>query len=218
LHTLYLNPAAAVTNVFPSALIATKDGYVDFNPTGLPDQTGFANLGLGLKYAFYESDNSIATFGLRYEAPTGNRDVFQGNGDGQVNPFVSAGVALENLNIIAGTGFRLPINNDDSTFFDFDLHVDFPVGNFYPTLELNVVHTIDGGGRLPIADEGQDIFNFGSINADGKTLVTAAAGFRYRVCSDIDFGVAYQVPLTNGAGSNITDWRVTADMIYSFEL
>lgn len=200
------------------ALIATKDGFIDFNPTGLPDQTGFANIAAGLKYSFYKSDNSIATAGLRYEAPLGNRDVFQGNGDGQVNPFISAAVALETINIVAGTGFRLPIDDADSTFYDFDLHVDYPIDNFYPTVELNVVHTIDGGERLPMADEGQDLFNFGSTMADGKTLVTAAAGFRYRVCDDIDFGVAYQIPLTNGRGSNVTDWRVTADLIYRFEV
>lgn len=200
------------------AFIATKDGFIDFNPKALPDQTGFANVAAGLKYSFYHGDNSIATAGLRYEIPMGNRDVFQGNGDGQINPFISAAVALETINIIAGTGFRLPIDDDDSTFYDFDLHMDYPIDNFFPTVELNVVHTIDGGGRLAIADEGQDLFNFGSTLADGKTIVTASAGFRYRFCDDMDFGVAYQFPLTSGRGSNVTDWRVTADVIYRFEI
>ena len=201
------------------ALIATKDGFVDFNPDStLTDETGFANIGGGLKYAFYKTDKEIISAGLRYEAPLGNRDVFQGNGDGFVNPFISAAKNLGLFNIMAGSGFRLPIDDADSTFYDLDFHFSYKMDNFYPTVEVNLVHVVDGGERLGIADEGQDLFSFGSTGATGKTLVTAAFGGRYRVSKDLDIGAAYQIPLTNGDGSNIIDWRVTADAIFSFNL
>ena len=201
------------------ALIATKDGFVDFNPNAaLSDESGFANLAAGLKYAFHKTDREILSAGLRYEAPTGNTDVFQGRGDGFINPFISGAKNFDRLNVMAGTGFRLPIDDADSTFYDLDLHVDYKVGNFYPSLEVNVVHVLDGGERLGIADEGADLISFGSTGATGKTLVTAAVGTRYRLCDDVDLGVTYQVPLTNGNGSEIFDWRVTADAIFSFDL
>jgi hypothetical protein len=200
------------------ALIATKDGWVDFNPNGvLDDESGFANIAFGFKYALMKDDNAgnILTGGLRYELPSGNTDVLQGRGDGFVNPFLSGAMALEGMNVMAGTGLRLPLDDDDSTFYDFDMHVDVPVGQFYPSLELNVVHVLDAGNRLPIADEGQDFFSFGAIDSDGKTIVTGAVGGRYRLSDSVDWGFGYQFPLTSGKGSNITDWRVTSDLIFS---
>ena len=203
------------------AFIATKDGYIDFNPNAvLTEETGFANVTAGFKYAFHQDEQAgeIATLGLRYEAPLGNTDVLQGKGDGQFNPFFSAAYAFDDFNLMLGTGFRIPIDDEDSTFYDFDIHVDYPMGDFYPAFEVNVVHVLDAGKRLPIADEGQDLFNFGSTESDGKTIVTAGPAMRYRFCDTLDAGVAYRFPLTNGRGSNLTDWRLTADMIYSFDL
>lgn len=201
------------------AIIATKDGYVDFNPNDtLAKDEGWANIGLGAKYAFlYDpSAGEIVTGGLRYEWAMGDEEVLQGNGDGIFNPFVSAAWALDTVNLMLGTGFRVPVDGDDSTFYDLDVHLDYPINNFYPTIELGLNHVVDAGRRLAIADEGQDFFNIGSSESEGKTLVTFAVGTRYRINDTVDLGVAYQVPLTNGAGSRIIDYRVTTDLIYSF--
>ncbi len=201
------------------ALIATKDGYIDFNPNaGLSDDEGFANVALGAKYAFHRDDaaGTIFSGGLRYEAPIGDEEVFQGEGDGNINPFVTGAVALQNLNLMAATGFRLPLDSDDSTLYDLDIHIDAPLGNFYPSVEFNLVHVVDAGNRIGLGGEGADLINFGSSNSDGETLVTTAVGGRYRINDDLDFGVAYQVPLTNGPGSDIFDWRLTTDLIFSF--
>jgi hypothetical protein len=201
------------------ALIATKDGYIDFNPNAvLDDESGFANIALGTKYAFWKSNSAIVSSGLRYEIPSGNRDVFQGEGDGHINPFVSAGSNFDDFNFIAGTGFRLAIDNDDSTFYDLDLHFDKQIGSFYPSLEFNLVHVIEAGNRLGLPDEGADLVSFGSSLSEGKTLVTAALGLRYRINDAVDIGAAYQVPVTSGVGSNIFDWRVTTDLIFSFDI
>jgi hypothetical protein len=204
-----------------TAIIATKDGYIDFNPdAGLNDDSGFANIGLGVKHAVYRNseNDQMASVGLRYEAPLGNRDVVQGNGDGSINPFITMACAKGGINKMIGTGFRLPIDGADSSFYDLDLHIDKQFGNFYPSLEVNLVHVLDAGNRLGIADEGADLLNFGSTGSDGKTLVTGALGARYKISDDLNTGVAYQIPLTNGRGSEIFDWRVTADLIYSFDL
>lgn len=201
------------------SLIATKDGYVDLNPhRNVPKDTGFADIALGFKYSFYRADNAIFTGGLRYEIPVGNDDVFQGQGDGAFNPFVSYGVTCGDLNFMAGTGMRIAADDTDSSFWDTDLHVDYKIGNFYPLLEVNLVHVYQGGDRLGIADEGEDFFNFGAIDSAGKNILTMAAGARYRVTEDIDLGLAYQFPLDRTEGSNIIDWRITADAIFRFDI
>jgi hypothetical protein len=201
------------------AIIATKDGYVQTRPDSvLNDEEGFANVAAGFKYAFYKDGaaGQIATAGLRYEIPMGNRDVLQGEGDGNLNPFVSAAMAIGNVNLMAGTGVRLSLDDEDSSFYDFDLHASTKWGWFHPTAELGVIHVISAGERLPIADEGHDFFNLGATESEGKTIVTGALGGRVDLADNISWGAAYQVPLTNGAGSHATDWRVTTDLIFSF--
>lgn len=200
------------------AFIATKDGYVDANFDGvLNDESGWGNVTPGVKYAFHKDDNSIFSGQLRYELPLGNRDVFQGTGDGFIQPSMSAAYAAGPVNIMAGTGLRLAVDDSDSSYWDADLHFDIPIGSFYPVLEFSMFQSIDDGDRLPIGDEGQDYFNFGSTDASGRTLVTAGTGARYRVMENLDLGIVYQFPLTDGKGSQLIDWRITTDLIYRFD-
>ncbi|MCB9030522.1 MAG: hypothetical protein H6619_05675 [Deltaproteobacteria bacterium] len=203
------------------AIIATKDGYVDLNPDAvLSDESGFGNITAGVKYVVHRDseEGEIATVGFRYEIPVGDDDVFQGEGDGFVNPFLSGAVAIGDFNLMAGAGARLPLDSADSALLDVDLHLSRNFNGFYPVLELGLVHVIDAGTRLGIADEGADYFQFGASASDGKTLVTGAVGARYRFSDALDAGIAYQHPLTDGAGSNLFDWRVTTDLIWSFDL
>jgi len=223
------------------ALIATKDGYVWLRPAGA-NTNGWANLGLGAKYTFYRDPESLtlATVGLRYEIPSGSRDVFQGQfgnkGNGVFNPFLSAGWGIENLagigdfHLLGYTGARIPVSSGDSTFFDLSLHADWglmigpdSLGPIYPLVELNWVQTLDGGSRLPIDKEGFDFFNLGSAGAGGKGVVTMAVGARYPLCRDlgevlgrtvgVDIGAAWEAPLTDRG--DIFGWRVTTDVIFS---
>lgn len=208
------------------AFIATKDGYIDFNPDQtLEEGEGWANVAAGFKYAFYKDEASatVTTAGLRYEIPIGEHEVLQGNGDGVVNPFFSGATRLGMVNAMAGAGVRVPINDDDSMLFDADIHFDVPVGDIgigilYPVFEMNLVQVLSSGNRIPIADEGADVINIGASESSGKGIVTAATGFRLRLSKNIDAGFVYQVPVTRGAGSNLFDWRITTDLIWRFSL
>lgn len=210
-----LQARVKITDSF--SFIATKDGYIDFNPkAGLENDEGFANLSAGFKYSPYMTDSEILTIGLRYEVPTGEKEVLQGEGDGLFNPFFSAGASFGKANLILGSGLRIPADSEDSQLFDFDIHFDYQLEDFYPLVELGVIHVLDEGKRLPLPGEGQDFFNFGSTEADSATMVIAGIGARYRICDDIDFGVIYQIPLNDNKDSYILEHRVTADMIYRF--
>ena len=201
------------------SIIATKDGWANIEPNAtLPRSEGFANVAVGGKYAIHRDESSIVSTGLRYEIPIGEHDALQADDGGMVNPFVSAAASVEGFNFMAGSGLRIRTDNEYSSFWDLDLHADYPLGNFYPLVEFNLVHVVNDGERLPIADEGIDFFNLGSSGAAGENIITMGVGARYRMCDNIDFGVAYQFPLDRGEGTGIVDWRVTADMIYRFEL
>ncbi|MBX7136923.1 MAG: hypothetical protein K1X83_02990 [Oligoflexia bacterium] len=201
------------------SIIAVKDGFVDLNPDGVvPQDTGFANITGGAKYSFFRSEDSILTGGLTYEIPSGQKKVLQGHGDGLFNPFFSYGTTSCNWNFIVGTGLRLPLDNDDSSFYDLNMHVSYKMENFYPLVEFGMVTVLNGGTRLPIADEGEDYFNLGSSESDHETITTMAIGARYRIADNIDAGAAWQFPLERSTGTRIIDYRVTADLIYRFEL
>jgi hypothetical protein len=118
---------------------------------------------------------------------------------------------------MAGTGFRLRVSNEDSSFYDLGLHASYKVDDFYPLVEVNWNHVMQAGDRLPIPDEGQDFFNLGASESAGNNLVSMGVGGRYRITDAIDFGAAYQFPLNNGDGTRILDYRVTTDLIFRFE-
>lgn len=199
------------------ALIATKDGFVQLRPNSvLNDENGFANLAGGLKYAFLKDDCSIGTVGLRYEAPSGEKEVLQGKGDGIFNPFVSGAAIFGPVNVVGYTGFRFPVSDNDSSFYDASIHFDTKVGSISPLFEVNLFHVLNAGDRLPIADEGQDFFNIGSSASDGETMVTGAVGLRAQLAKTVSWGAAYEFPLATGSGTYITDWRLTTDVTVTF--
>lgn len=207
------------------SFIATKDGYVDFNPkAGVPKGEGFADVEAGFKYTLLEdaAKGYIVSGQLRYLVPIGEKDVFQGQGDGSVHPSVSTAVALcENTTITAGTGLRLPVNGDDSTFWDVDVQVDYRVEvtdtvAIYPLVGASLVKVTSSGQRLGIPDEGQDFFNFGADQSAGANILTGAAGLRARLAQNFDLGASYQFPLDRSSGSRIIDDRWTFDAILRF--
>lgn len=196
-------------------LIATKDGYIQINADkNLPDSEGAANLAGGLQYAFYKNDSEgvIGTAGLRYEWQTGDPEVFQGTGDGILSPHLSGAIALGPVNLMGYTDLRLGINDEDSDFWDVSLHADYRVANFYPSLELNMVHVVDAGNRIPLDGEGFDLINFGSSGSQGSTVVTLGVGGRYRATDWLDFGISYEFPLTDR--EDVFAWRLTTDAIF----
>lgn len=215
------------------SLVATKDGYVDFNPDAtLSDESGFANLGGGVKYAFLlDPEAGYALSGsATFEFPTGNSDVFQGEGDGAVNLILSGLKVVDDWQFAAGTGVSIPFSDQQSTNGFLSLHASREITPwFIPLVELNwyqVLSAGDGrnafpdqaGGAVPgiVEFEGNDFFNLGASNADAnRSLVTAAIGFRSRITDSIQTGVAYEMPLTEEENS-VIDGRLTLDLVWRF--
>jgi hypothetical protein len=209
------------------SIVASKDGFIDFNPSsaaaaaGFTDQTGFANLAAGLKYAFiYDEVNDFAmSVTAQLELPTGNRDVFQGFGDGAALLTLSA-VKLHNKWQFSGaSGIHIPFDSDsDSTTGFASAHVSYQLTErFTPVFEVNAYHTFSAGGNaLPTDFEGGGFFNFGSPNGDvNATIVTAAVGARYSINDALSLGAAYEVPLTEEE-ENFMESRLTLDFVYKF--
>jgi hypothetical protein len=228
-----LQAELALTDRF--SLVATKDGYVRLRPKTRPlwsKKSGFANIAAGAKYAFIlDPANSFALSGTAtVEVPTGNHDVFQGEGDGAINLILNGVKVWDRFQLAAGAGVRLGFDSNlsDTTFIS--THASYEVTPwFIPLVELNWHHVLSAGsgspsfvnqagGAVPVvaAFEGSDLLNFGASNSTAnRDLVTAAFGFRSRLCKSVDLGLAYEIPLTDGNDGIIKD-RWTLDMVWRF--
>jgi hypothetical protein len=83
---------------------------------------------------------------------------------------------------------------------------------------------VDGGNRLGVDDlnlTGTDIIDFGAD--DPETILTLAAGMRFRISDNMIFGAAFEknvlendIDGTDGTEAGVTNWRVTADVTIHF--
>lgn len=217
------------------SIVATKDGYVVIDPDTEPlwsEQSGFANLGAGLKYAFLLDpvSRTAASATVTFELPTGNHDVFQGEGDGAVNVILSGLKIWDDFQLAGGAGIHLPFDGQMATTTFVSAHASYEVTPwFIPLVELNWHHVLEtgsgtpsfnsqAGGLVPVVAEfeGFDLLNFGASNAGrNRDLVTAALGFRSRLAEDVDLGFAYEFPLTDKRDGIIED-RFTLDLVWRF--
>lgn len=217
------------------SIVATKDGYVDFNADDdgvLSEETGFANLGAGLKYAFIRDDASRTALSgtMTFELPTGNSDVFQGEGDGAVNLILNGLKLIDDWQFAGSIGAQIPFSDEQSTMAFVSAHASYELCQYFiPLVELNWFHVLDAGdgtgnfpsqvgGAVPavLEFEGGDVFNLGAVNSGAnRDFVTAAFGFRARLTDSVNVGAAYEIPLTNEEDS-VMDERVTLDLIWNF--
>lgn len=212
------------------SIVATKDGYIDINDNTLNGAgygNGFANLGGGLKYAFLldPATGTALSGSATLELPTGDSEVFQGEGDGAINLILSGLKLHDDWQFAGAVGTQIPFSDEQATNLFVSAHASYEVNKwFIPLVELNWFHVVnagDGGNLFPgvsnaINFEGSDFFNLGAAGAgENRDLVTAAVGFRSRITESVTAGAAYEIPVTKDEQSLWED-RVTLDLIWTF--
>ena len=135
------------------SLVATKDGYFDINPDSsmIEDSSGFADLAAGLQYSFiYNEAKSLIVSGrLTFELPTGDQDIFQGNGDGDANLEILYLKGIGNFQWSGSLGVIIPFDgSEENTLFYDNWHFGY---NFHPKfhgfVEFNHFHVLSAGDR-----------------------------------------------------------------------
>jgi hypothetical protein len=240
LHVVALQLRLALTDRL--GLIATKDGYGWLRPDNpiLDDDQGWFNLGLGLKYVLAQDrDAGWAVSGiLRFEAPSGTHDLFQGYGDGMVLPSLAAAGTLGPVRLQGDFGAEVPFDTDQqSTSLFYHLYAGVPVTKYFvPFAQFSGISWIDdgnggfpvriaGGGSLPLSTaqaalgtgsfEGADVANLGSASIDGKSLLTWAVGVHVPITAHVTFSAAYERAF-GGGYKGIFEQRVTSAVAIEF--
>ena len=213
---LALQLRAALTDRL--SIIATKSGFATTSSPVVED--GWADVNVGLKYNLLASPamQRLLSVGMTYELPVGSTRTYQGNGDGLFNLFVTGGAELGHWHAVSAAGLVLPADRSaESSFWFWSNHLSRPLGctNFHVLGELNWYHWLGAGkSDFPLAIEGGDILNFGSVGVAGNDIVTGALGFRYKPSDRLEIGVAWEAPLTDRR--DVLDNRLTADCIFRY--
>ncbi len=231
----------AVTDRF--SIFANKDGFVWKRPGNplLDDTQGFLNLAGGIKYAFAQDRDAespwIVSGILRFEAPTGSTDTYQGYGDGMVLPSIAGAWGHGDLHLVGDFGAQVPFDtNQQSTSLFWHVYADYTVAErFQPFVQFSGLHWVEsgdgdipiqlkGGGELSLdtvqqalgtgAFEGADVMNLGSRNVNGLDLVTAALGAHVPITEHVTFSFAYERPISHHKG--IFQQRVTTSVALEF--
>lgn len=210
------------------ALIATKDGYIEYQPKHsnglqtLEHHYGFADIAAGLKYALLDDQENqfILTPGFTITLPTGSSDVYQGYGAGEWNLFASAEKGWDKFHITGNTGFRIPNNFAEQTAqLHYSGQLDYHLSQYFiPFFAANGYTILSNGNHnrlgVPLNTELYDLINSGSTEARGTTQFTIGGGARSRLLNNLDVGVSYEVGVVHPVG--IFESRVTADVIWRF--
>ena len=218
------------------SLIAVKDGWVDFNPdntdTGFfAKEEGIADLAAGLKWVFHRNEEKacLASARLVLELPTGDDEIWQGNGDGTIDPAVTIMKIGGGFQFIGTVGYIYAIDDDETSSMLYDAwHLSYNIQDrVFPLVELNHFRVteegsgprqftaqVDGGVPAVARFEGPDLVNLGAANADdNEDQVTLGLGCRFRANEQVDIGAAYEFPLTDDK-DGLTDSRITVDLVW----
>lgn len=147
-HVAAVQIRVAVTDRL--AIIATKDGYMWKRPENplLKDTGGWMNLGFGAKYAIHQNRDAgrIVSLVLRYEAPSGANDSFQGEGDGLLMPSITGAARIGDLALQADLGGIWAIDGAQSSSLTYHFYAAYPITDaLTPFLQFSGMHWTSGG-------------------------------------------------------------------------
>ncbi len=201
------------------AIIANQDGYMKINNNAIANPEGWMDLALGLKYAVIDDkeNNFILTPGLTFHIPSGERDVFQGRGGGEFNPFVSFQKGYGDFHLSGNLGVRIPVtSNEQNTVAHYSLMLDYYTCRYFiPFVSANFFTSLNSGTNFPgLRSNGYDVINFGGSKAGNTTQGALGVGFRSRILDNVDFGIAYEKAVVRPYG--LMDDRITCDLCIRF--
>jgi hypothetical protein len=196
------------------SLLVTK-GSVIYTQSPLLE-SGFLDLAGGFKYNLLRDPAAgrLLSGGVTFETPTGSQKSLQGNGDGELNVFLSGAMRVgRRSHWLSTMGWRRPMDDlAENEIMYWSGHFDHRLPNrpIYLFTEFNWFHYLSSGGAFGLPIEGGDIFNLGSVGVTGNDLVTQAVGLKVKPRDNVEAGVAFEFPLTERQG--ILENRWTFDL------
>jgi hypothetical protein len=159
------------------------------------ERKGWLNLGGFFQYTLIDdvADQFIATAGMRWIAPCGAHEMFQGHGPLELGAYLTVGKEFfGRFHVLATTGFQFPAGpgEDNSKFFYSNVHFDVQTFKFlYPLVEFNsIYHTSSVSFGLPTR---VGFVDFGNFEAEGNIVSLAAGVNAVLVREHVEIGAVY---------------------------
>jgi hypothetical protein len=163
---------------------------------------GWLNLGGWVQYTIFEDvpNQCLVTVGIRWEAPTGEAEVFQGHGPPYLAPYATVGKEFGNFHVLATAGYEFPGGPGDVTTRTYYgiLHLDHRTFDWlYPLVEFNWENTQRKGNITIPTKRGE--FNF-SYEDEGNLVVLAAGVNAVLIPERLEIGAVYTTPIASKSG------------------
>jgi hypothetical protein len=159
------------------------------------DRSGFLNMGGFFQYTLIDDvqDQFIVTGGLRWAAPCGSTEVFQGHGPLELAPYLTVGKEFfERFHVLISTGWLFPAGPGNDYTENYYANIHFDVQTFhclYPLIEFNSSFLTKNNSFGLSTRRG--FIDFGNFEAQGN-LVSMAPGFNLVfVPEHVEFGAVY---------------------------
>jgi hypothetical protein len=180
-------------------------------------RTGFTNQGGFFQYTLIENveDQFLVTGGVRWVAPGGSHEVFQGHGPLELSPYLTLGKEFGEFHALLTTGYQFPAGpgNDHIDIFYANIHLDRRIfGWLYPLIEFNTsYHTTSVGFGLPTR---RGFFDFGAFESSGNTVLMAAGANAVIVPERFELGAVYTTSIATQHDFNVNGLLVKMTLRY----
>jgi hypothetical protein len=181
------------------------------------ERQGFLNLGGFAQYTVIADvpDQFLLTAGLRWEAPSGSSEVFQGDGPPYLAPYLTLGKEFGCFHVLATAGYEFPLGSSDVTthFFYTNLHLDRRTfGWLYPLVEVNAIyHTSNVSLDLP---EQVGFIDLDDFEASGNLVTLSVGANAVLVPNKLEVGAVYTTTLASQ--HNFTVNGLLAKIVYRY--
>lgn len=158
------------------------------------ERKGWLNLGGFFQYTLVQDveNQFLLTAGLRWVAPAGSREIFQGHGPLQLAPYVTMGKEFGCWHVLATTGYLFPAGpgNDHLKLWYANVHIDRQCfGWLYPLVEFNTNYLTKGVDERLLTRRG--FVDIGNFEATGTVVSLAAGANAVLVRERLELGAVY---------------------------
>jgi hypothetical protein len=181
------------------------------------ERKGWLNLGGFFQYTLIEDveDQFILTAGLRWVAPAGSHEIFQGHGPLELAPYLTAGKEFGKWHVLGSAGYQFPAGpgSDTLKLWYANVHIDRQCfGWLYPLVEFNTNY-LTKNADVGLLTRGGYV-SFGNYEALGTVVSMAAGANAVLVRERLEVGAVYSTIIGGSTDAAVNGLLVKMTMRY----
>jgi hypothetical protein len=170
------------------------------------ERDGWLNLGGFFQYTVIQDAAAqfLLTGGLRWEAPCGSHEMFQGFGPLHLAPYLTAGKEFGEFHGLATFGYQFPAGPGSTTTEAFyaNVHLDRRLfGWLYPLVEFNASYLTKSASFGLQTRRG--FIDFGNFESSGNIVTVATGANAVLIPERLEVGAVYSTSIATQKSFNV---------------